>query len=60
VRALGLLIALLIAAGAVMLYVRNVYIRPMQTRRNTERLLQENEELDRKIEEMRRNERKFS
>jgi hypothetical protein len=43
-----------IVAGAVMLYIRRVYVRPWQSRRNTERLLRENEELDRRIAEISR------
>jgi uncharacterized integral membrane protein len=59
VRPLGILVAVVIVAGAVMLYIRRVYVRPWQSRRNTERLLRENEELDRRIAELSR-ERKDS
>jgi hypothetical protein len=57
VRPLGIAVAVVIAAGAVMLYVRRVYVRPWLSRRATERLLRENEELDRQIEAMQRERR---
>lgn len=56
-RPLGVVVALVIVAGAVMLYVRRVYVRPWQSRRATERLLRENDELDRQIEAMQRERR---
>ena len=56
-RPLGIAVALVVVVGAVMLYVRRYYLRPWQSRRNTERLLRENEELDRQIEAMQRERR---
>jgi len=57
VRPLGIVVALVIVAGAVMLYVRRYYIRPWRSRRAMLRLLRENEELDRQIEAMQRERR---
>lgn len=56
-RPLGIVLAVVIVAGAVMLYARRVYVRPWQSRRATERLLRENEELDRQIAAMQRERR---
>jgi hypothetical protein len=52
-RVLGVILAAIIVGTAVMLFVRRTYVDPRLRRRRTERLLEENEELDRQLDRLR-------